>query len=319
MGRPQTLSELIGQNELKQKARIAIGAALKRGEPLPHVLLTSSGGGLGKTTLAHILADEMYVPLRSTTGQCVTNALNLRNLLVRLKPGSMLLIDEFHGIGKLAGEELLLVLEEGVLNVNLGRDVPVRLAVPPFTLIAATTKPSAISAPLAQRMALRFHFDFYSVEDLKHIVQQAASRMDIAFEDAVSTGIATRALGVPRLALRLADRVRDVAQAKGVITATASELHLAVTLEGIDQIGLHQEHRRILMKLASLDPRPVSARSLALALGVEVATVTEVLEPPLVRLGLLTVGVGGRRITEAGLAHLEAAATCQTDAHFLSN
>jgi len=306
MPRLDTLDELVGQDSIKEKARIAIGAALRRGEPLPHVLLTSAGGGLGKTTLARIMANEMYSPLVSTSGQCISNALDLRNVLIRLKPGSVVLIDEFHCVGRLASEELLLVLEENVLNINIGRSgEPVRLPISPFTLVAATTCPSAISGPLRQRMSLHFHFDFYSVGELGEIVQGMADHLGMAFAPEVCDGIARRALGVPRIALRHAERVRDVAQARGVAAATTSELELAMRLEGIDHLGLPRDHRQILQVLAEVDPRPVSARSLSLALGVEVATVTDVLEPTLVRLGLVTIGTGGRRITDVGIQHLQ--------------
>ena len=306
--RPQNLDDLIGQNNLKQKARIAIGAALQRGEPLPHVLLTSSGGGLGKTTFATVLSNEMYSPLISTTGQCLVSAADLRNVLIRLKHNSTLLVDEFHGIGRGAAEEFLLVLEEGVLNVNLGsRGAPLRIPVPPFTLIAATTQPSAISAPLTQRMGLHFHFDFYSVNDLKRIVAGIAASWGVGFDEAVCQTIARRSLGVPRIALRHAERVRDVAQARGLTTATPSEVEFAMRLDGVDHLGLRPDHRHVLRLLANADPRPVSARSLALALGVEILTVSQVIEPPLVRLGLMIIGSGGRRITEVGLQHLERA------------
>lgn len=303
--RPESLDELTGQEALKQKARIAIGAALLRGEPLPHVLLTSAGGGLGKTTLAQVIANELFAPLVCTSGQCVSSALDLRNLLVRLQPNSLLLVDEFHCLGRLAAEELLVALEEGVLNVNVGTRGPIRMALPPFTLIAATTKASAIEGPLRQRFGLHFHFDFYTVSELKHIVSRMANHVGIEFDDDVCKGIAQRALGVPRKALRLVERVRDVVQAKRLSAATEAELDLAMSLEGVDHLGLRDEERRILRVLAEAEPRAVSARNLSLALGTEVATVTDVLEPVMVRLGLVTIGSGGRRITGRGIAHLK--------------
>lgn len=301
--RPQSLEEMIGQDGIKRKARIVIGAALQRGEPLPHCLLTSSGGGLGKSTLGAILATEMFRPLVSTTGQCLYAAPDLRRILIQLEPNSLLLVDEFHGIGKLAAEELLLVLEEGVLNVNLGSG-PTRMEIPPFTLIAATTKPSAISGPLMQRFGVTFHFDFYSLEEMKQIVSRMAYNLDVTVTESVCQGIAERSHGVPRKALRLAERVRDVAQAKGKSHATDEELTVAMQVEGIDGLGLRQSERQLLMVLARMDPRPVSARSLSLALGTEVSNVTDTLEPLLVRLGLMAIGPGGRRITDVGHAHL---------------
>ena len=303
--RPQSLDELIGQENLKQKARIAVGAALQRGEPLPHCLLTSSGGGLGKTTLAGVLANEMFRPLVSTTGQCLLTPVDLRNTLISLKPGSLLLVDEFHALGRAAAEELLLVLEDGVLNINLeSRQGPIRIPVPPFTLIAATTRPSAIAAPMFQRFGLHFHFDFYSVTELCEIAGAFAREMPVEFAEAVNTALAGRSLGIPRRCLRLIERVRDVAQAKGLKKATLDEMSLAMRIEGIDHLGLRRDERELLQTLADAEPRAVSARSLALALGVEIATVIEVLEPPLVRLGLLTIGRGGRRLTAKGMEHL---------------
>ncbi len=304
--RPRSLDEIVGQETLKKKVRIAIGATLQRGEPLPHCLLTSAGGGLGKTTLAKILAEEMFSPLVCTSGQCLEAVADLRNILLRLKPGTLVLVDEFHGIGKLAAEELLLVLEERVINVNVGPSrVPLRIDVPPFTLIAATTKPEAISAPLAQRFGLRFHFEYYSVAEIHQIIERVFSNWFIGIPPDVAHGIARRSRGVPRLALRLSERVRDAVQAHQVSVASQQILELALSLEGIDDLGLSREERAMLQCLATADPRPVSARSLALSLGVGIPTVIEVLEPSLVRLGLMTVGMGGRRISESGLRHLE--------------
>lgn len=301
--RPQSLDELVGCEALRQKASIAVAAALARGEPLPHTLISSNGGGLGKSTFAVILANEMFSPLVSTTGQCVVSPADLRRLLIRMEPGTTLVLDEFHAIGPLAAEELLVVLESGVLNVNLG--APVSMRVPPFTLVAATTQLSAIGdSPLLQRFPLRFHFDFYDADELRRIVTRMAQESGVAFDEEVCLEIAKRAQGVPRKALRLVERVRDVAQAQRATRATSAALDLAMGLEGIDHLGLRAEDRRILEVLADADPRPVSARSLALALGTGTATVTGVLEPTLVRLRLMMIGSGGRRITERGLAHV---------------
>lgn len=304
--RPQYLDELVGQESLKQKARIAIASALHRGEPLQHCLLTSLGGGLGKTTFASILSNECYSPLSSTSGQCLNTAIDLRNALVRLKPGSMLLIDECHCLGRAAAEELLLVLEEGVLNVSVNMSrAPVRIQVPPFTLIAATTQPSALSAPLIQRFGLQFRFGFYSINELRIIIENVADRLGIEFDSEVCAGLARRARGIPRVALRLTERVRDVVHARASSRATMDELKLAMRLEGIDHEGLIEDDRKILRSLFAAEPRPVSARSLALCLGVPTETVMDVLEPTLVRLGFVTIGTGGRRLTDKGRQHIE--------------
>lgn len=306
ISRPKQLDEFVGQESIKRKARIAIGAALERSEPLPHCLLTSRAGGLGKTSFASCLANECFAPLVATTGQCLATAEDLRNVLIRLRPNSFLLIDECHCLGKLAGEELLLVLEDGVLNVNVaGGGAPLRLELPPFTLVAATTKPEAVPPPLTQRFGLSFRFDFYSNEELGSIVRASSKRMGVNFSDDVCDDIARRSMGIPRIALRLAERVRDMAQARGLSVAGSDELNQAMAVEGIDELGLTAEHRELLNVLVAAGSRAVSARNLALVLGTGVETVVEVLEPPLIRLGLLHVGPGGRRISERGLLHLD--------------
>ena len=164
--RPQTLDELIGQEQIKQKLRVSMGAALQRCEPLPHVLLTSSGGGLGKSSLANIISNEMLSPLLSTTGQCILSTRDLRNLLVKLEPSSILFIDEAHCLGRLAAEELLMVVEQNIFNVTLASG-PIRFQLPPWTLILASTKPEAFSAPLVQRFPLQLHLDYYTVPELE--------------------------------------------------------------------------------------------------------------------------------------------------------
>lgn len=307
--RPQHLDEMIGQNAIKQKARIAIQAALQRGEPLPHCLLTSSGGGLGKTSFAGILANEMFSPLVTTTGQCLMSPADLRNLLIRIKPNTVLLVDEFHGIGRSAAEELLLVLEEGVLNVSIGGNgAPLRIDVPPFTLCAASTLPESISAPLQQRFGLSFRFDFYVNSEIERIIEGIFQRWSMQIDASAATILGTRARGIPRVALRLAERVRDLVQAQGINAVTSAAVTLTMRVEGIDSLGLTQQERSLLSALSDAEPRPVSARSLSLALGVGVATTTEVLEPPLFRLGLLAIGTGGRRLTEKGRQHLQSVA-----------
>ena len=182
--RPRTLDELIGQEPLKQKARVAIGAALSRGEPLPHVLLTSNGGGLGKTSFAQILANEMYSPLVQTSGPCMASLGDLRKTLIKLKPGTILHIDEIHAMARTVGEELLLVLEERVLNLKL-EDGPVRMPLPPFTLIGSTTMPSALSSPLVQHFGLHFHFDFYTVPELSLIVRGMLEALSMPFDQEI--------------------------------------------------------------------------------------------------------------------------------------
>lgn len=229
----------------------------------------------------------------------------MRRTLLTLEPKTILHIDECHAIAKQAAEELLLVLEEGVVHVKSGVDEPpIRLCLEPGTVICSTTRPSALSAPLRQRFGLHFHFCFYSVEELTQITQAMAERLGVTFEPAVCEAVAHRALGIPRICLRHVERVRDVVQVRRATMATMDELDLAMRIEGIDHRGLQADYRRILRVLAKNEPRGVSARSLALALGTQESTVKEVLEPPLIRLELMIVTPGGRRITQNGLEHL---------------
>ncbi len=308
--RPQHLDEMVGQEAIRQKARIACQAALLRGEPLPHVLLTSSGGGLGKTSFAGILANEMYTQMVTTTGQCLRTVADLRNLLVLLDPGTILLVDEAHCIGKAAAEELLLVLEDGILNMTLGGSrAPIQIEVPKFTLCAASTQPECLSLALHQRFGLTFRFDFYADSEIRIIVEGIFRRWSMEIEQSAAMDLARRARGVPRIALRLAERVRDVAQAQSADAVTTATVSLSMEIEDVDSIGLTRQELDMLAVLADAEPRPVSARSLSLALGVGVATVTEVLEPSLVRFGLMTIGSGGRRLTARGISHLNSTAS----------
>jgi Holliday junction DNA helicase RuvB len=299
------LDDMVGQESIKKRVRIAIRAALQRKEPLPHTLLTSSGGGLGKTTLAGILANERHVGIVAASGPGIQTVLDLRRVMIEIKEGWVLHIDEIHVMGRKAMEELLLVLEEGVIHVMCeGRLVPCKL--PAFTLIGSTTRPSRLSEPLRQRFSLQFHFDFYTVEELTQISRGFSDHMAVPFDNEVCRAIAQRSLGIPRICRRLTERVRDIANACGMERATMVEFARAMELEEIDPIGLTPQHRLFLEKLQLAAPRPVSAGSMAKALGIEQATVTDVIEPPLVRLGLVIIGPGGRRITQDGRAHLKA-------------
>ena len=181
---------------------------------------------------------------------------------------------------------------------------PIRLPLPPFTFIAATTQPEALSAPLSQRFGLRFHLHPLSSHEIEQVVRRAFDHWQMQAEAEVVVGIAQRSRGIPRISLRLSERVRDAVQASRSTTASRQHLDLAMRIEGVDEIGLTREERELLRCLANAEPRPVSARSLALSLGCGIETITDVLEPTLVRFGLMTIGTGGRRLTAEGMEHL---------------
>lgn len=259
--RPKTLDEMVGQEQIKQKLRVSMGAAMQRGEPLPHVLLTSSGGGLGKSTIAQIVSYEMLSPMICTAGQCILSTRDLRNWLVKLEPNTIFFIDEAHALERLVAEELLLVVEQNILNVNLAATGPIRFQLPPWTLILASTKPEAFSAPLVQRFPLQLHLDYYSVEELQQIVEGMTQRMGFEFEPQIHHEIAKRGKGIPRTGLRLCERVRDVSQAQCMDRAGMDEFRVAMQIEGIDGLGLNRQDRHYLHALAQAEPRPIGVRT----------------------------------------------------------
>ncbi len=198
-----------------------------------------------------------------------------------------------------------MVVEENILNVTLAATGPIQFQLPPWTLILASTKPEAFSAPLVQRFPLQLHLDYYTVPELEQIVEGMTQRMRFEFEPQIHHEIAKRAKGIPRIGLRLSERIRDVAQAQCMQRAGMDEFRVAMQIEGIDHLGLSRQDRKYLHALAQAEPRPIGARTLSLILGVNTASITDVLEGPLVRLGLVTIAAGGRRLTEQGRQHLD--------------
>lgn len=207
------------------------------------------------------------------------------------------------GLGRAASEELLIVLEEGVLNLNGSRSA-IRVPVPPFTFIAATTRPEIFcSTPLGQRFGLHFHFGFYSTDEIGEIVVNVFKQWQMRIELPVALEIAKRARGIPRIGIRLSERVRDVTQARQETVASLRSFKTALSIEGVDDLGLTPPEQAILRRLRDSHPRPVSARTLATAAGAQVETIHNFEQVP-VRFGLSEIGPGGRRITERGLLHL---------------
>jgi Holliday junction DNA helicase RuvB len=301
--RPSLFSDFTGQPKVKERLEIAIAAARQRGEPLDHILL-SGPPGLGKTTLANILAKAMGANFKSTSGPTVEKAADLAGLLTNLEEGDVLFIDEIHRLQKTIEEYLYPAMEDFKLDIIIDQGPnarSVRLNLPRFTLIGATTRSGLLSAPLLTRFGMRERLDYYVAEDLEKIVLRSANLLAVEVEKAGAHEIARRSRGTPRIANNLLRRVRDYAQVRhdGRITAPVADRALAM-LE-IDQNGLDEMDKRILETIiAKFGGGPVGVNSLAVAVGEEPDTIEEVYEPYLIMEGYLNRTPQGRVVTELG-------------------
>lgn len=305
--RPSLFADFTGQAKVKERLEISVEAARRRQEPLDHLLL-SGPPGLGKTTLAGIIARAMDANLRATSGPTIEKAADLAGLLTNLEPGDILFIDEIHRLQKTIEEYLYPAMEDFKLDIIIDQGPnarSVRLNLPRFTLIGATTRSGLLSAPMLTRFPMRERLDYYTAEQLQHIVLRSGRLLGVELDPAGAFEIARRCRGTPRIANNLLRRVRDYAQVRhdGRITQTVADLALA-TLE-IDQFGLDEMDKRILETIVTkFGGGPVGVNSLAVAVGEEPDTIEEVYEPYLILEGYLHRTPQGRVATELAFRRL---------------
>jgi holliday junction DNA helicase RuvB len=305
--RPRTLAEFVGQPELVGHLSIVLEAARRRGQPSDH-LLFAGPPGLGKTTLAGIVAQEMGVGLRVTSGPVLVRAGDLAATLTDLSEGDVLFIDEIHRLPRAVEEVLYPAMEEGQLDVMLGKGPTarsLRLDLPRFTLVGATTRTGLVAGPLRDRFGFVGRLDLYDPADLERIVTRSAGLLGIPITDGGAAEIALRSRGTPRIANRLLRRVRDVAEVRDHHKITQEVAEEGLVLFGVDALGLDKVDRAILDVLAvRFDGNPVGLTTLSHAVGEETETVEEAYEPYLIRQGLLHRTPRGRVATDRAFAHL---------------
>lgn len=298
--RPQTLKQYIGQNQVKGNLEVFIKAAKLRRETLDHVLLYGPPG-LGKTTLAVIIANEMGVNIRTTSGPAIERPGDLAAILTALEPGDVLFIDEIHRLPRSIEEVLYPAMEDFCLDIVIGKGPTarsVRLDLPPFTLVGATTRAGALSAPLRDRFGVLGRLEYYKEDELENIVKRTAELFDTEIDDQSAAEIARRARGTPRIANRLLRRVRDFAQVKGDGSINLDLAKEALELLQVDRLGLdHIDHKLLKGIIEKFRGGPVGLDTIAASIGEEAETIEDVYEPYLLQIGFLQRTPRGRMVT----------------------
>jgi Holliday junction DNA helicase RuvB len=305
--RPRRLDDFVGQRELKEHLDIVLGAARMRGQAPDHLLLAGPPG-LGKTTLAGIVAAEMEVTLHVTSGPALERAGDLAAILTKLGEGDVLFIDEIHRLSRSVEEILYPAMEDFQIDIVVGKGPAassIRLTLPRFTLVGATTRTGMITGPLRDRFGLVARLDYYDAEELTLVVSRAAGILGVPVDESAAREIARRSRGTPRIANRLLRRVRDWSETRGDGTVDAVAARSALQVFGVDELGLDKVDRAILRSLCEqFEGGPVGLSTLAIAVGEQPETVEDVYEPFLIQLGLIARTPRGRVAMEAARAHL---------------
>lgn len=305
--RPQLLDDYIGQEKAKEILKVYITAARERGEALDHVLFYGPPG-LGKTTLAGIIANEMHVNIKITSGPAIEKPGEMAAILNNLQEGDVLFVDEIHRLNRQVEEVLYPAMEDYAIDIMIGKGASarsIRLDLPKFTLVGATTRVGMLTAPLRDRFGVIHRLEFYTVEELKRIIARSAKVLDVGIDDAGATALARRSRGTPRLANRLLKRVRDFAQVKYDGYITEDVANYALDFLDVDKCGLDQTDRNLLMTIIErFDGGPVGLDTLAASLSEDSGTIEDVYEPYLLKNGFIQRTPRGRIVTDLAYAHL---------------